>query len=120
MSQPDESSQEALRRLNKRLEALQADRAPQPGSRGGSAERSMGEGYRLMGEVIGGVLGGLGLGWVFDHFAHTTPWAMVAGLLLGTALSAYAAMKSADRMGRQASVKPGPAPDVAGDDDEDA
>ena len=56
----------------------------------------MGEGYRLLSEVIGGMLGGLGLGWVVDHFAHTTPFGLVIGMLLGTAASAYAAMKSAD------------------------
>ena len=58
----------------------------------------MGDGYRLLGEAIGGILGGLGLGWVFDHFAHTTPFGLVIGLLLGTAASAYAAVKSADQM----------------------
>ena len=67
----------------------------------------MGEGYRLMGEVIGGVLGGLGLGWVFDHFVHTTPFGLVVGLLLGTAASAYAAMKSATPPKRGADEKDG-------------
>jgi F0F1-type ATP synthase assembly protein I len=42
---------------------------------------------------------------VVDHFAHTTPFGMVIGLLLGTAASAYAAVKSADRMGRTAAKK---------------
>jgi F0F1-type ATP synthase assembly protein I len=37
-----------------------------------------------------------------DHFAHTTPFGMVIGLLLGTAASAYAAMKTAGNMGRAA------------------
>ena len=101
MSQPDDESQEALQRLQTRLDTLTAERKPKSAP-DGSAERSMGEGYRLLGEVIGGVLGGLGLGWVVDHFAHTTPFGMVIGLLLGTAASAYAAVKSADAMGRSA------------------
>jgi ATP synthase protein I len=105
MSQPDDESQEALKRLQKRLDTFDGQRAPKAES-GGSAESSMGDGYRLLGEVIGGVLGGLGLGWVVDHFAHTTPFGMVIGLRLGTAASAYAAVKSADRMGR-AAVKKG-------------
>jgi ATP synthase protein I len=99
MSQPDDESQEALQRLQNRLDALTAERKPKNAA-DGSAERSMGEGYRLLGEVIGGVLGGLGLGWLVDHFAHTTPFGMVIGLLLGTAASAYAAVKSADKLGR--------------------
>jgi ATP synthase protein I len=101
MSQPDDESQEALDRLQTRLDALTAERTPKRAA-DASAERSMGEGYRLLGEVIGGVLGGLGLGWLVDTFAHTTPFGMVIGLLLGTAASAYAAMKSADKMGRSA------------------
>lgn len=102
MSQPDDESQEALDSLQTRLDALTAERKPKNAGADGSAERSMGEGYRLLGEVIGGVLGGLGLGWAVDHFAHTTPFGMVIGLLLGTAASAYAAVKSADKIGRSA------------------
>ena len=105
MSQPDEESQEALKRLQDRLDTFDGQRAPKTEAGGGSAESSMGDGYRLLGEVIGGVLGGLGLGWLVDHFAHTTPFAMVIGLLLGTAASAYAAVKSADRMGRKTARK---------------
>ena len=99
MSEPDDESQEALESLQTRLDALTAERTPKRAA-DVSAERSMGEGYRLLGEVIGGVLGGLGLGWVVDYFAHTTPFGIVIGLLLGTAASAYAAVKSADKIGR--------------------
>jgi ATP synthase protein I len=103
MSQPDDDSREALRRLDDKLKAFKADDdAPAIGVAG---ESGVGEGYRLLGEVIGGVLGGLGLGWVFDHFAHTTPFGLVIGLLLGTAASAYAAMKSADASAKRGSVK---------------
>ena len=104
MSQPDDEGQEALKRLQKRLDTFEGQRAPKAHT-GGTAESSMGDGYRLLGEVIGGVLGGLGLGWTVDYFAHTTPFGMVVGLLLGTAASAYAAMKSAERMGRNAAKK---------------
>jgi ATP synthase protein I len=115
MSQPDDDSQRALKRLDRRLETFSADRARKGGA-AGSAESGMGEGYRLLGEVIGGVLGGLGLGYAVDHYAHTTPFGIVTGLLVGTAASAYAAYKSADRMARKAT----PAPDVTdGDDEED-
>ena len=104
MSQPDDEGQEALKRLQQRLDTFEGQRAPKAHT-GGTAESSMGDGYRLLGEVIGGVLGGLGLGWTVDYFAHTTPFGMVVGLLLGTAASAYAAMKTADRMSRDAAKK---------------
>ena len=114
MSQPDDESRQALERLNERLETFTADRARKGGA-AGSAEGGIGEGYRLLGEVIGGVLGGLGLGWVVDHYAHTTPFGIVIGLLAGTAASAYAAFKSADRMARKAR----PAPERTSEDDEE-
>jgi ATP synthase protein I len=115
MSQPDDDSQQALRRLDRRLETFSADRARKGGA-AGSPESGIGEGYRLLGEVIGGVLGGLGLGYAVDHYAHTTPFGIVIGLLAGTAASAYAAFKSADRTARKAT----PAPDLRdGDDEED-
>jgi ATP synthase protein I len=101
MSQPDEDSHEALKRLDQRLDAFDGQRASKAPAEG-SVESGVGQGYRLLGEVIGGVLGGIGLGWVVDYFAHTTPFGVVVGLLLGTAASAYAAMKSADRMIRAA------------------
>jgi ATP synthase protein I len=104
MSQPDEESHEALKRLDKRLETFDAGRAPKTAA-GASVESGVGQGYRLLGEVIGGVLGGLGLGWAVDYFAHTTPIGIVVGLLLGTAGSAWVAMKSADRMSRAAVEK---------------
>jgi ATP synthase protein I len=104
MPQPDDESHEALKRLDQRLDAFDGQRASKAPV-DGSAESGMGQGYRLLGEVIGGVLGGIGLGWVVDYFAHTTPFGMVIGLLLGTAASAYAAMKSAERMNRAAAKK---------------
>jgi ATP synthase protein I len=106
MSQPDDDSHEALRRLDERLKTFKADDTPAVGG-SGSMESGVGEGYRLLGEVIGGVLGGLGLGWTVDHFAHTTPFGLVIGLLLGTAASAYAAMKSANASARKLSAKRG-------------
>jgi ATP synthase protein I len=104
MSQPDDDSHAALKRLDERLKAFKADDAPAAGD-GGASERGVGEGYRLLGEVIGGILGGLGLGWLFDHVAHTTPFGLVVGLLLGTAASAYAAMKSADASAKRGAAK---------------
>lgn len=101
MSQPDEESQEALRRLDERLEAFDGKKKPEAAS-AGAAERGVGEGYRLLGEVIGGVGGGIGLGWVFDHYAHTMPIGVVVGLLLGTGVSAYVAVKGAERMNKAA------------------
>ena len=98
MPESDDESQEALKRLQERLDALSATRAPKESGEA-LAQSSAGEGYRLLGEVIGGVVGGLGIGWAVGGFFHAAPIGAVVGILLGTAVSGYVAVKSADRMG---------------------
>jgi ATP synthase protein I len=116
MPKPHDPSKEALSRLDKDLQTFEAKRAA-PASMFGGAEAG-GEGYRLLAGLIGGVLGGLGLGWVFDHFAHTSPWGLIGGLLIGLVGSIYAAIRSATQMSDRAMAKSGPAPSVP-DNDED-
>ena len=50
-----------------------------------------------MAGLIGGVLGGIGLGWTFDHFVHTSPIGLLSGLLIGTVASVVGAVVSASR-----------------------
>ena len=99
MPEPDDT-EGALDRLDTRLGAFHDSRRSKPvrtGIGGGA-----GEGYRLLGQLLGGVLGGLGLGWLIDHFAHTTPWGIVVGLFLGSGLSVFAAVKTASAIGARA------------------
>jgi ATP synthase protein I len=116
MPLPNESNDEALKRLDDRLDAFEAKRKQSPHS--GSSERGASEGYRLLGEVVGGVLGGLGFGWLFDHFLHTTPWGLVTGMMLGTAVAAYTAYKSASRTAGRVQTPAAPPPVPVEDDDE--
>jgi ATP synthase protein I len=116
MSKPDDRPDEALERLGEELKAFEATRAQSASS---EASRSIGEGYRLMAELIGGVFGGAGLGWLADQFAHTTPWGLGLGLAAGAGVSVYMAARTAARMGRQASAKLPPATATLDDDDED-
>ena len=116
MPQPDDQPEEAMNRLGEELQAFEAGRARSASSR---ASRGIGEGYSLLAQLIGGVLGGVGLGWLVDRFAHTSPWGMVIGVFAGTGLSVYAVALSASRMGKDAIAKAGPLKAVPLDDDED-
>jgi ATP synthase protein I len=71
--------------------------------------------------LIGGILGGLGLGWLFDQLVHTSPWGLIGGMLVGTGLSVFMVVRTAGRMGNTASIAPGPDEPLPrlGDDDED-
>jgi len=120
MPESEEPSQRALERLDRRLEAFEAGRAAKPKALG--IGESASDGYRMLGEMLGGVLGGVGLGWLVDHFAHTGPWGVVGGLVIGAGLSVFATVQTASRISARAAAKLGPgasAPAAVSDDDDD-
>ena len=116
MPQPDETSEERLRRLDTRVEPLEASRVKaQPGT---GDLRGAAQGYRFLAEVVGGVLGGVGLGWLFDTFVHTAPWGMIVGLLVGAGASIVFAVAQANKSANAAAEQAGPLPSVPDDEDE--
>jgi ATP synthase protein I len=117
---PDDERKRALNSLDEQLNAFEAKRASPKAASGGVGPEAS-EGYRLVAGLIGGVLGGLGLGWTFDHFAHTGHIGLICGLLIGTVVSVVGAVVSASRISARAVAKAGPipqAPAAADDDDE--
>jgi ATP synthase protein I len=106
--------------LDRRLDAFEADRTTKPGLPG--VGESAADGYRMLGEMLGGVLGGVGLGWLIDHFAHTGPWGVVGGLVIGAGLSIFATVQTASRISAKAAAKSGggaAASSPVGDDEDD-
>ncbi len=111
---PSDLDQDPLARLDSNLASFEAKRQKAPAGIGGDASA----GYRLLSQMLGGVLGGIGLGWLVDHFAHTSPWGLVSGLLIGAGLSIYSAFRMASHAG--ANTRPGPSVPTSSDDDDDA
>ncbi len=114
MPKPDDprahEGKAALNRLDEELDAFDAKRA-RPASPFSGGDSGAG-GYRLLASLIGGVFGGLGLGWFFDHVAHTSPFGLIGGLLIGSVGSIIGVVQSAIRMSAQA-AKPGITPPAA-------
>ena len=92
---------EALRRFDQRLETVAAAQKRGP-DRFVGAEGGASAGYRVLGELIGGLLSGLGLGWLFDRFAHTAPLGLIV-----TAAAVYVAVRSATRASAPPAVTKG-------------
>jgi ATP synthase protein I len=116
MPRRDDKNEEAIKSLDERLDAFQASRAK---SNVLGANRAMGDGYRLLAELIGGVLCGAAVGFGVDYLAHTSPWGIAGGIAVGAGVSVYLAVHSAQRMGAKAMSEGGVAQPAPADDDDD-
>jgi ATP synthase protein I len=112
----DAPNQEALRRLDERIGAFEASRERK--AKDHKAEQGH-DGYRVLADLIGGILGGLGFGWLLDQLLHISPWGLIGGMLIGTGLSAFMVVRTAGRMGHKTSIAPGPDKPLLGDEDDD-
>jgi len=114
MPKANDPNEEAIRRLDDRADALEARTTRDVPNYGGKAAA---QGSRLVAGLIGGPLVGLGFGWLVDYAAHTGPWGLIAGVLIGFAASVFLAMRTAQRM--TAEAKDWPVAEPVLDDDED-
>ena len=115
MPHPEETREEAIRRLQQRAGALEARTVQTPRDYGAQAHSY---GYRLLGLLLGGVFVGLGFGFAIDWVAKTTPWGTIIGVLVGFVVSVWMAVRSARRMSEEAAREWGPPQDLP-DGDED-
>ena len=90
---------EDLERRRRDLEAKLATRLPeraegqdQTRTRGVSG---YGQAFKLSSEFIAAIAVGLGIGWVVDHWAGTSPWGLIVFLLLGFGAGILNVMRSA-------------------------
>jgi ATP synthase protein I len=116
MTQPDESQDAARKRLGADLDAFEASRASEDAA---LAKRVSGRVYRFLGEVVGGMLGGLGFGWLFDRIAHTSPFGLIGGLLIGVGVSTFVSVRGAGAWAKTESEAAGILPSVPDDDEQD-
>ena len=115
MPRKNEPNAEA-KSLDQRLAAAEAAQARRAS---GDSHRAMAQGYRFIGEVVGGVFMGAGAGWLADRFVTPSPLGLVIGLFAGAGLSIFVAVRAATGTTKDATDKAGPTPGAADAEDED-
>jgi ATP synthase protein I len=86
-----------LSRLGERLGQARSRRSPENRSApGASADPSaFARGLRLSSELVGGVVFGALVGWLFDRWLGTGPWGLIVFFLLGFAGGILSVVRSA-------------------------
>jgi ATP synthase protein I len=95
----DGGDRSEARSLDERIKAAEARQAA---GQVRKAQGDTGQGYRLLADMIGGVLVGLGLGWLLDRYVGIAPWGMVGGLLIGLGFSIFSVVRKASQMSKAA------------------
>ncbi len=57
--------------------------------------RMMSLAFRMVSDLVGGILAGVGIGWVLDRALSTSPFLLILFSLLGTAAGFYNVVKAA-------------------------
>lgn len=91
-----------LERRRRELDAILASRRPaerlgaeKPGS---SGMAGFGSAMKLSSEFIAGIVVGVGLGWVIDYWAGTSPWGLIVFLFLGFGAGVLNVLRSVGRV----------------------
>ena len=54
-------------------------------------------GFQIAILIVGGILGGMGLGFLVDKYLGSSPWGMIAGIILGIFLGGAGVYKIINR-----------------------
>ncbi|MDX8459065.1 AtpZ/AtpI family protein [Mesorhizobium humile] len=89
----DDELERRRRDLGASLATRRTDRLE--GKDDAKAATGYGQALKLSSEFIAGVVVGVGLGWIIDRAAGTTPWGLIVGLLLGFGAGILNVLRSA-------------------------
>ncbi len=93
----DDPFDERLKRLEDRINAAKASRA-EPPSRASAKFTASSLAWRMVTELVAGMLLGLGIGWGLDSLLGTRPVFLVLFVLLGFAAGVRVMLRTADEV----------------------
>lgn len=88
--------------LDERLGRLEASEAARTGRDRPAADPNSRMGNRVIADLIGGIAGGMLVGWVIDRFFGTGPWGFMIFLFLGIVV----AFRNIFRLANGAAINP--------------
>ena len=96
-------------RLNETREHVRAEKATEESSMasGQEAGKAMSLAFRMVSELIGGILVGVGIGWALDRVFGTSPILLIIFSLLGTAAGFWNVIRAASPPKRPGKDQPG-------------
>jgi len=88
----------------KEAEARQAAAEKPPDERG----KGLALTFRISAELVGGLIVGVGIGWLLDRWLGTKPWLLIVFFLLGSAAGLVSVMRTVSGMGHGVGYRPAP------------
>ena len=88
----------------KEAEARQAAAEKPPDERG----RGLALAFRISAELVGGVIVGVGIGWLLDRWLGTKPWLLIVFFLFGSAAGLVSVMRTVSGLGHGVGYRPAP------------
>jgi ATP synthase protein I len=88
----------------KEAEARQAAAVKPPDERG----KGLALAFRISAELVGGLIVGVGIGWLLDRWLGTKPWLLIVFFLLGSAAGLVSVMRTVSGMGHGVGYRPAP------------
>lgn len=104
--------------LGKRLDVVRT-RNVRPTGDNRARGAAMSEAFKIVGELIAGVVVGGGMGWALDRWLGSTPWLLMLFLVFGFAAGLLNVIRTARRMQARAEPMQRSAPSVPDGDEED-
>lgn len=81
--EPDGVQDARLQSLDERLSRAAHAEAVKSAKARGAPSKGYSQGNRVLAELIGGLVGGALLGWLFDRWLGTSPWGLLVMLFAG-------------------------------------
>lgn len=107
-SEPQDSDDALGRRsreLEAKLAAVRPARTEDDDKSGSGSAAGYGQALKLSSEFIAGIVVGVGIGWLIDRVAGTSPWGLIIFLLLGFAAGVLNVLRSAGMVAQPRSMQ---------------